>query len=205
VETLGKEVRLSTPLSREEVRDLEVGDVVHISGPVFTARDMAHKRILEHLRDGRGLVEDLEGGALFHAGPVVRRRDGGWEVIAIGPTSSIRMEPYSEAILGRLGVRAIIGKGGMGEETLSALERHCGVYLLSPPGCAAIQGRALRRVLRVHWLDLGIPEAIWVLEAEDWGPLIVGMDSRGGSIFRMVRERALKRLSELLGDGVDAR
>lgn len=193
-----KEVSLKTPLRGDEVRGLEVGDIVYLNGVIFTARDLAHRRIIEYLERGERLEEDLGGGALFHAGPVVRSKNGGWEVIAIGPTSSIRMEPFSEAILGRLGVKALIGKGGMGDGTLSALKRHCGVYLLSPPGCAAIQGRALRRVLRVHWLELGIPEAMWVLMAEDWGPLIVGMDSRGGSIFSMVRERALKRLAELL-------
>ncbi len=197
---LPREVRLRTPLRREEVLSLEVGDTVYLSGVVFTARDLAHKRILEYLEAGEGPPEDLDGGALFHAGPVVREVDGGWEVIAIGPTSSIRMEAYSEMILGRLGVKAIIGKGGRGEETLSALRRHCGVYLLSPPGCAALQGRTLRRVLRVDWLDLGIPEALWVLEAEGWGPLIVGMDPQGRSIFKMVRERALQRISEIFGE-----
>lgn len=91
----------------------------------------------------------------------------------------------------------------MGDGTLSALKRYNGVYLISPPGCAVTQGKALRKVLRVHWLDLGIPEAMWVLEAEDWGPLIVGMDSKGGSIFRRVRERAMERVSELFGEGED--
>lgn len=196
-----KEVRLKTPLSDEEVRGLEVGDVVYLNGTVFTARDLAHRRIIKYLENGEGLEEDLEGGALFHAGPMVRRRNGGWEVTAIGPTSSIRMEPFSEVIVGRLGVKAIIGKGGMGDGTLSALRRYCGVYLISPPGCAVIQGKALRRVLRVHWLDLGMPEAMWVLEAKDWGPLIVGMDSKGESIFKRVRERALKKISELFHEG----
>lgn len=197
-----EEVNLKTPVSRDEIRGLEVGDIVYINGVVFTARDLAHGRIVKYLENGEELVEDLEGGALFHAGPVVRRKDGDWEVVAIGPTSSIRMEPFSEIILGRLGVKILIGKGGMGDGTLSALKRYYGIYLLSPPGCAAIQGRALRRVLRVHWLDLGIPEALWVLEAEGWGPLIIGMDSKGESIFKRVRERALRRISDLFEKGI---
>ena len=113
---LPKEVELTTPLSRDDVQSLEIGDIIYLNGVVFTSRDLAHQRIVEHLERGEELAEDLKGGAIFHAGPVVERRNGGWEVVAIGPTSSIRMEPFSEIILGRLGVKAIIGKGGWGME-----------------------------------------------------------------------------------------
>ena len=193
-----KEVSLTTPLRREDVADLLVGDVVHLNGTIFTARDMAHIRIMEYLRDGKRLVEDFEGAAVYHAGPAVRRMDGEWEVTVIGPTTSMRMEPYSETLLGKLGVRAMIGKGGMGEGTQEALRKHCGVYLLSPPGCAVVQSEAVSRVLRVNWLDLGVPEAVWVLEVEDWGPLIVAMDPQGNSLFKEVRDRALSRISGIL-------
>jgi len=195
---LPKEVSLTTPLRREDVADLLVGDVVHLNGTIFTARDMAHIRIMEYLRDGKRLVEDFEGAAVYHAGPAVRRMDGEWEVTVIGPTTSMRMEPYSETLLGKLGVRAMIGKGGMGEGTQEALRKHCGVYLLSPPGCAVVQSEAVSRVLRVNWLDLGVPEAVWVLEVEDWGPLIVAMDPQGNSLFKEVRDRALSRISGIL-------
>ena len=193
-----KEVSLTTPLGRDDVADLLVGDVVHLNGTIFTARDMAHIRIMEYLRDGKQLVEDFEGAAVYHAGPAVRRMDGEWEVTVIGPTTSMRMEPYSETLLGKLGVRAMIGKGGMGEGTQEALRKHCGVYLLSPPGCAVVQSEAVSRVLRVNWLDLGVPEAVWVLEVEDWGPLIVAMDPQGNSLFKEVRDRALSRISGIL-------
>jgi fumarate hydratase subunit beta/L(+)-tartrate dehydratase beta subunit len=195
---LSKEVRLTTPLSNEDVADIRIGDVVYISGVVYTARDMAHLRIMEQLNEGAPIVEDFEGAAVFHAGPVVRRKDEGWEVIVIGPTTSMRMEPFSEALLGKLGAKALIGKGGMGKDTEEAMKRYCSIYLLSPPGCAVVQSKAIKRVLRVNWLDLGVPEAIWVLEVENWGPLIVGMDSQGNSQFKAVKERAQKRINELV-------
>lgn len=197
---MSREVHLTTPLKREDVADLRIGDIVYLSGTVYTARDMAHIRIMEYLRERKQLVEDFNGAAIFHAGPVVRKKNRKWEVVVIGPTTSIRMEPFSEILLGKLGVKAIIGKGGMGEDTQQALIKHCGVYLLSPPGCAAIQAKSVQKTLKVHWLDLGVPEAIWVLKVNEWGPLIVAMDSYGNSIFREVRERALNKMHEILGE-----
>jgi len=195
---LSKEVSLTTPLKKEDIANLRVGDIVYLSGIIYTARDMAHIRIMEHLREGKQLVEDFNGAAIFHAGPVVRKKNQEWEIVVIGPTTSMRMEPFSETLLGKLGVKAIIGKGGMGEDTQKALKKYCGVYLLSPPGCAVIQADSVQRVLRVNWLDLGIPEAIWVLEVKEWGPLIVAIDSHGNSIFKEVREKALTRASNIL-------
>jgi len=195
---LSREVSLTTPLRSEDIADLDVGDVVHLGGTIFTARDMAHIRIMEYLREGKQLVEDLDGAAVFHAGPVVTKNEGEWELVVIGPTTSMRMEPFSEALLGKLGVKALIGKGGMGEGTQEALRKYCGVYLLSAPGCAVVQSKSVRRVLRVNWLDLGVPEAMWVLEVKEWGPLIVAMDSQGNSLFKEVRERALSRISDIL-------
>jgi len=197
---LSKEVGLTTPLGREDIADLVVGDVVHLSGTIFTARDMAHMRIMEYLREGRRLEEDLDGAAVFHAGPVVMKKDGEWKLVVIGPTTSMRMEPFSETLLGKLGVKAIIGKGGMGEGTLEALRKYGGVYLLSAPGCAVVQSESVRRVLRVNWLDLGVPEAMWVLEVKEWGPLIVAMDSQGNSLIKEVRERAQSRISGILNE-----
>ncbi|MEM0049229.1 MAG: FumA C-terminus/TtdB family hydratase beta subunit [Candidatus Bathyarchaeia archaeon] len=192
------EKRLVTPLKSEDIADLKVGDVVYISGRLYTARDMAHIRIMEYLREGKQIVEDLKGAVIFHAGPVIKEKNGKWEVVAIGPTTSMRMEPFSEVLIGKLGVKAIIGKGGMGDGTQKALKKYCGVYLLSPPGCAVIQAKSVERVLTVHWLDLGVPEAMWVLEVNNFGPLIVAMDSHGGNIFKKVKETALNKLNEIM-------
>lgn len=189
---------LATPLRKEEIVDLSIEDVVYLSGKVYTARDMAHIRIMEYLREGKQLVEDFNGAAIFHAGPVVRKKNGEWEVVVIGPTTSIRMEPFSETLFGKLRVKAVIGKGGMGEDTQQALVKYCGVYLLSPPGCAVIQAKSVQKVLKVHWLDLGVPEAIWVLEVKDWGPLVVTMDSQGKSIFKEVKKNALRKMNEII-------
>lgn len=197
---MSKEIILTTPLKTEDIADLRIGDVVYLSGTIYTARDMAHIRIMKHLTEGKQLVEDFYGAAIFHAGPVVRKKNEEWEVVVIGPTTSTRMEPFSETLLAKLGVKAIIGKGGMGEGTQEMLRKYCGVYLLSPPGCAVIQAKSVKRILRVNWLDLGVPEAIWVLEVKEWGPLIVAMDSHGKSIFKEVKEKALTRVTEILGE-----
>lgn len=197
---MSREVSLTTPLRREDVVGLVVGDVVYLSGTIYTARDMAHIRIMDYLKEGKELVEDFSGAAVFHAGPVARKKNGEWELIVIGPTTSMRMEPFSEHLLGKLGVKAIIGKGGMGKGTQEAFRKYCGVYLLSPPGCAVIQGKSVQRVLRVNWLDLGMPEAIWVLEVRDFGPLIVAMDSQGNNTFEDVKEKAAARIPEILGE-----
>jgi len=202
---LTKKASLTTPLRKEDVANLKIGDVVYLSGKVYTARDMAHIRIMEFLSEGKQLVEDFNGAAIFHAGPVVRKKNDEWEIVVIGPTTSMRMEPYSETLFGKLGVKALIGKGGMGENTQQALVKHCGVYLLSPPGCAVIQAKSVQKVLTVHWLDLGVPEAVWVLEVKNWGPLVVAMDSHGKSIFKEVRENALKKMNEIMGEEEEAR
>jgi len=185
-----KEVSLNTPILKEQVLNLDVGDVVYITGVVYAARDMAHLRIRKLLRDKESLPEDFNGGVIFHAGPAVKKVDDEWKILVIGPTTSTRMEPYAEMV-GQLGVRAIVGKGGMGESTIQSLTKYGGVYLLAAPGCGVVHAEAVKRVLRVHWLEeLGVPEAIWVLEVNGWGPLVVGMDSHGGSIFKDIAQKA---------------
>ncbi len=190
-----KLVNLTTPIAREEVTKLDAGDVVYISGIVYTARDMAHLRLKKLLADKESLPEDFEGGIIFHAGPVVKKDDGGWRIWVIGPTTSTRMEPYADMV-GKLGVRAIVGKGGMEENTIKSLAEYGGIYLLAAPGCGVVHAKAVKKVLRVHWLEeMGVPEAIWVLEVNNWGPLFVGMDAHERSIFKDIAQKA-KTLKE---------
>lgn len=185
-----KEVNLNIPILKEQVLDLNIGDVVYLTGLVYTARDMAHLRIKKLLQDKESLPEDFDGGVIFHAGPVVKKTNDKWKIWVIGPTTSTRMEPYAD-MLGQLGVRVIVGKGGMGEGTIQALTKYGGVYLLAAPGCGVVHAEAIKEVLRVHWLDeLGVPEAIWVFEVNRWGPLVVGMDSHGRSIFKDIAQKA---------------
>jgi len=183
-----------TPIAEEKVRELKAGDVIYVSGIIFTARDEAHKVLLE-----RGEPFPLEGLALFHCGPVVRKRGDGWEVIAAGPTTSMRMESLEPEFLRRFKPRVIIGKGGMGEETLKALAEVGAVYCHFTGGAGALAARAIKSVREVHYLEeLGIPEAIWVFEVERFGPLVVAMDSHGRSLYAEVGAAVEANLEKVL-------
>jgi fumarate hydratase subunit beta/L(+)-tartrate dehydratase beta subunit len=195
---MSQPIHLTTPLSGESVRQLKVNDIVTITGIIYTARDMAHLKLRELQESGKPLPEALEGSVIFHAGPVVKKEGGGFDLLNIGPTTSIRMEPHSD-FLGRLGVKAIVGKGGLGEGSVQAFKKYGMVYLLAAPGCGVLHAQAVKRVKRVHWLEeMGMPEAIWVLEVKDWGPLTVGMDSQGKSIFQDIKEEGLRKLDSLV-------
>ena len=186
---------LSTPLSEEDVRRLRIGDVVYLSGPVFTARDEAHRKIINILESGGRLPFETRGLAVYHCGPVVERRGDGWRVVAAGPTTSMRMEPLEPRFIELTGVRMVIGKGGMGEGTREALARHGGVYAVFTGGAAVLAAEAVERVEGVYWLEeLGVPEAVWLLRVREFGPLVVVIDSHGGDLYAerllAVRERA---------------
>ena len=192
---------LKTPLSEEEARALRTGDVVYLSGSIYTARDMGHLRIRSCLDAGEPLPCLLEGAALFHAGPVVLKDENdNWRLNVIGPTTSIRMEPYAQMV-GKLGVKVIIGKGGMGEDTLAAARQYGYVYLQAAPGCAAKLAQGIRGIAKVDWLDMGMPEALWSLEAENFGPLVVGMDTNGQSIYKDLGEAARAKMEQLYPTG----
>lgn len=171
---------LTTPIPEEEARALRAGDVFYLSGLLITARDEAHKKILE-----RGSPLPLEGLAIFHCGPVVQKRGETWEVVAAGPTTSARMELFEAEFLRRFRPRVIVGKGGMGEKTLTALGEVGAVYAHFTGGAGVLAAQAIKRVREVHWLEeLGVPEAIWVFEVERFGPLVVAMDSHGRSLYK---------------------
>lgn len=193
---MNKEI-LTTPMKEEDVRQLRVGDVVYIKGRIFTARDMAHLNIRRLLESGKPLPKDFNGAALFHAGPVcLKNPDGSWRLNVIGPTTSIRMEPYADMV-GKLGVKAVIGKGGMAEDTLEACRRYGYVYLQAAPGCAAKLAGGIKSITDVTWFELGMPEALWELDAWEFGPLVVGMDTHQNSIYRDLKEKAVKKLDML--------
>jgi fumarate hydratase subunit beta len=192
------EYRLKTPLSEGDVRRLRVGDIVYLSGVIYTARDAAHRRIIEYVREGKRLPFDLSGGAVYHCGPVVQKKDGEWIVLAGGPTTSTRMELYEAEVIERLGVRMVIGKGGMGKRTAEACARYGAVYATFTGGAGVLAAQAIKRVIDVYWLDLGIPEAVWVLEVEDFGPLIVAIDSTGRNLIEEIVEESNRRKNELL-------
>ncbi len=190
------EYKLRTPLSEDAIRELNVGDVVYLTGVVVTMRDTGHKRAVELLSKGERLPVDMRGLALYHAGPVVRRVGDRWEVVVIGPTTSTRMEVYEYDIIEKTGVRMVIGKGGMGPRTAEACKRFGAVYTVYPGGAAALQAEQVRRVLEVHWLDLGVPDAMWVLEVENLGPLTVVIDSKGRNLYEEMYRMARRRIDE---------
>jgi fumarate hydratase class I len=187
----GREIRLTPPLSEEVIRSLKVGDVVLISGEMYTGRDAVHAHLMKNAPP-----VDLHGAALYHCGPVMLKQDGKWQVKGAGPTTSIREEPYQAEILRRYGVRAVIGKGGMGAKTLAALKECGGVYLNGIGGAAQFYSRTIEEVLDVHLLEFGIPEAMWRLRVKDF-VAIVTMDSHGNSLHADVEQETGVNLERL--------
>src|SRR4030095_13770004 len=184
----GREVVLRTPLTEEQVRSLKVGDVVLVSGRAYTGRDAVHAHLMKH-----DPPVDLKGSVLYHCGPVVVKEGSGWKVTAAGPTTSIREEPYQADIIRRYGVRAVIGKGGMGAKTLGALKDAGAVYLNAIGGAAQFYARAIDHVSGVSLLEFGTPEAMWHLDVTDF-PAIVTMDAHGNSLHRDIEAESGERL-----------
>jgi fumarate hydratase, class I len=187
----GREVALRTPLTEAQVRALKVGDVVLISGAMFTGRDAVHAHLMKHEPP-----VDLRGAALYHCGPVSVREGDGWRINAAGPTTSIREEPYQGEILRRYGVRAVIGKGGMGAKTLSALEETGAVYLNAIGGAAQFYARCIEAVEGVSLIEFGTPEAMWHLRVRDF-PAIVTMDAHGNSLHKDIEQQSAQKLAAM--------
>jgi fumarate hydratase subunit beta len=188
---------LRLPLDEKTVRDLEVGAGVELTGRMITGRDAAHKWLLEDYREE--VAPFLEGTVIYHCGPVVRQlEDGSFEFVAAGPTTSIREEPYQAEVIERYGLRGVIGKGGMGLQTLKGLEKSGALYLHAVGGAAQVLAEAVKKVERVFMLEeFGVPEALWVIEVEKF-PVMVTMDARGGSLHTEVENHSKEQLEKLL-------
>jgi len=191
----GREVILRPPLTEEQVRALKVGDVVLIHGEMFTARDAVHAHLMKNPP-----AVDLQGAVLYHCGPVVLKEGDEWKVTAAGPTTSIREEPYEHEVIRRYGVRAVIGKGGMGDRTLQALKDYGAVYLSAIGGAAQYYARTVEKVLGVYYLEFGIPEAMWHLQVRNF-VAIVTMDAHGRSLHADVEQETGKKLERVLAQG----
>lgn len=190
--------RITTPLSPEDVLKLAVGDMLLLSGPVVTGRDKAHKFLVQERPASGEMPFNLEGGVIYHCGPIITRTDDTYRLIAAGPTTSMRVELYEPEVIKRYGIRGIIGKGGMGEGTREALKQHGCVYLHAVSGTAAYLADRIQRVV-TGWKieEFGAAEAMWLLEVADF-PVIVTMDAHGNSLHREIEERSLVALKELL-------
>jgi len=182
-------VKFKTPLSNEDVRGLKTGDRILLSGTVVTARDRAHK----YLAEGGEVPFDLN--VIYHCGPVIK----GEKVVSAGPTTSLRQEPYEPGVIRKFSVRAIIGKGGMGEKTVEAMKEAGCVYLSAVGGAGALMAEKVKRIASVHKLrEFGAAEAFWVLEVEEM-PLTVTIDASGRSIYKDVEAESKHRLEEMTG------
>lgn len=201
-------IPITLPASDEVIAHLKVGDTVSVSGVMLTARDAAHKYMVEGFVKGsppaseRALYEilkgDLNGGAIYHCGPVVRQVGGRYEFVSAGPTTSAREEVYEDLVIGHFNVKLIIGKGGMGPRTLKACQEHAAVYLHAIGGAGSLIAASVEEVVDVYKKDeFGAPEAFWKIRVRDF-PAVVTMDSHGNSLHAVVEQQSKARLAELV-------
>jgi len=191
-------IKLTTPISEETARSLKVGDEVLLTGTIVTARDAAHKLMIEERPDF--IREHLKDGVIYHCGPVVKKDEAGeYSFVAAGPTTSSREEPYQAAVCEEYSVRAVIGKGGMGPKTAEGLQKVGAVYLHAVGGAGSLIGKMVKKVHTVYKLEeFGTPEAFWVCEVEDF-PCVVTMDSHGGSLHKDIAAASQKVANDLMG------
>jgi len=177
--------RFRTPIDELEARKLTVGDDVYISGIMITARDQAHRRALNYFRTGKPTPISFEGGVVFHCEPIAVNEGLRWKIVAAGPTTSSRIEPYEAEFIEAFMPRMIIGKAGMGVKTAEAAKKFGALYCDFTGGAAVLASQKIRAVKGVEWYDLGMPEALWILEVEAFGPATVTIDSHGNNLMRL--------------------
>lgn len=172
---------LTTPIKDEDLKDIKIGDIIYLNGYLVTCRDVAHRRLIEGKRQ---LPVDLRGKAILHAGPIIRKLDDGkYEMVAIGPTTSMRMEKFEKEFVEQTGVKLIVGKGGMGKNTEEACKEYKALHVVFPAGCAVLAATQVEEIEDAQWLDLGMPETLWVSRVKEFGPLIVSIDTEGRNLF----------------------
>lgn len=176
----GKKV-LITPVTAEDLQEIRIGDIVYLDGDLVTCRDVAHRRLVE---EKRPLPVNVRGRAIFHAGPIVRQTGGEeYEIVSVGPTTSMRMEQFERAFVEATGVRVIVGKGGMGAETQEACRQFGAIHCVFPAGCAVAAAVEVERIAGHFWDELGMPETLWWCKVREFGPLIVLIDTEGRNLF----------------------
>ena len=169
---------LTTPIKAEDLADIKIGDVIYLSGHIVTCRDVPHRRVVE---EGRELPLDIRGGAILHAGPIIRKTgDKSFEMVSVGPTTSMRMEKFEREFIAKTGVRLIVGKGGMGEGTMSGCKEFGAIHCVFPAGCAVVAATQVEEIESADWTELGMPETLWKCHVKEVGPLI---DAHGNNLF----------------------
>lgn len=172
---------LTTPIKSEDLAGIKIGDIIYLNGYIVTCRDVAHRRLIEHKMP---LPVDLKGGAIFHAGPIVKPLENDkFQMISIGPTTSMRMEKFEKEFVEQTGVKLIVGKGGMGPNTEAACKEHKALHVVFPAGCAVLAATQVEEIEQAEWRDLGMPETLWVCRVKEFGPLIVSIDADGNNLF----------------------
>lgn len=189
---------LTLPIDSAQVERLRLGDVVHLTGTLFAARNLAHLEIQRLLAAGQALPVDLAGGAIFHADPEVRKVGDQWEMAILGPATSAGMDSHA-AMVARLGVKLLIGHGGLGPDSQAMFKQHKQAYLQAAPGCGVQTAAGVRRVAACLWPGSGLSEAMWVLEVENLGPFVVTMDAQGNSRYDQIKAAACEKIKELYG------
>lgn len=194
------EYHLKTPIPEKEIRKLKSGDIVYISGTIITARDEAHLKALELYRKGEDLPVSFQGNGVFHCGPIMKKDEKGqWQVIAAGPTTSNRMEIFQDNFIEAFRPSIIIGKGGMGDRTAKACREFGCVYGAFTGGAALLAVRGIKSVKDVFWLEeLGMPECLWVYEVNDFGPMIITIDTHGKNLTAEVGETVREKMNKII-------
>ena len=179
------EYHFTLPVNKDKIKKLKVGDILYLTGEIFTARDETHHIMLKKNKH----PFDPSEMALYHCGPLMKKDKGKWHVVSAGPTTSSRMEIFEDEFIKKFGTKIIIGKGGMGEKTQKALQKYTGVYVAYTGGAGALAAEKIKEVTGVYWLEeLGMPEAAWIFKVKEFGPLVVAMDSYGRSIYKKLKK-----------------
>ena len=171
---------LTTPIQDEDIKSLKVGDLVYLTGTLVTCRDEGHRRVI-----AEGIMPKLpmDRIAIFHAGPIVKDVEGGWDMVSIGPTTSMRMERYEKEFLAKTGVKLVIGKGGMGPKTAEGCKESTAVHAVFPGGCGVMAAEQVEKIEDREWPEFGMPEAFWIMKVKEFGPLIISIDTQGNNLF----------------------
>ena len=181
VERINGKTILTTPVSAEDLEGIKIGDIIYLNGSMTTCRDVAHRRVVE---EGREIPVDVRNNAIFHAGPIIRPLENDkFEMVSVGPTTSMRMEKFEYEFTKQTGVRVIVGKGGMGPNTERACKEFGAIHCVFPAGCAVVAATEVERIAEHHWDELGMPETLWCCKVKEFGPLIVSIDANGDNLF----------------------
>ena len=194
----GKKI-LTTPISAEDLADIHIGDIIYLNGSMTTCRNVAHRRLVE---GGRELPVNVKDAAIFHAGPIIRPlADDKFEMVSVGPTTSMRMEKFEKEFVKQTGVKVIIGKGGMGTNTEYACKNYKAIHCVFPAGNAVVAASEVEKIIDAQWRDLGMPETLWHCRVKEFGPLIVSIDTDGRNLFEenkvVFNERKEKAIKEI--------